>query len=673
VTAHPIKWFAPRPLWQGLSGSAVRKPVILRFAGDDFMEQLLSVLADDPALLGERVAAPETWRDGPAKHAVTPRPPRLPLPGLMRQARLKRALAAAPAAITPTPATKLYQPAHGRYYVAVASLACAIPGLPERVFTPGGTEAVGFVLRRLLPASAQGREGPLAEFAWTPGPMGPRWLLVARQGESAERLSPGEELLPLFPLAHGDVTGSRTLWGGLVPVGRREEYFSATIDRTPVDLAAAQESALRSTANPAAAVATGARITARLTRFRSEVAEPWKALIRSCHLAAAGVREDTPGSTETQVTKQLRARQLNLGWVSQSWLVLLDFADWLNDNLPAVMNALSDGVRPTREAEARLYDRLLELDPPASLATMLPGKPMLGTLQEALLLIRDFGPGLENARIIYAQGHQSEEGLPNWHFPLVAIDSSLTFSGASVHFTDLDSVPADDPDVEAEPSASASSAYLAAAAAAETLDRLTVLIARALTPREEADDPPQPFAQTLRNAMQQAAGDPGRFVLRFVHVNADCGPIHPPTLSEPTDPFALAHFFDNEAPARPVRITLPLDTSAAGLRKYPRNTAFVMSDMLCGQVQRAKGLGLGDLIRQVLPFPLHKPLDMGDGGGCKSGGVDIGMICSLSIPIITICALILLMVIVSLLDFIFRWIPYFIMCFPLPGLKGKDS
>jgi hypothetical protein len=47
------------------------------------------------------------------------------------------------------------------------------------------------------------------------------------------------------------------------------------------------------------------------------------------------------------------------------------------------------------------------------------------------------------------------------------------------------------------------------------------------------------------------------------------------------------------------------------------------------------------------------------------------MICTLSIPIITICALILLMIIVNLLDIIFRWIPYLIMCFPLPGFKAK--
>jgi hypothetical protein len=95
--------------------------------------------------------------------------------------------------------------------------------------------------------------------------------------------------------------------------------------------------------------------------------------------------------------------------------------------------------------------------------------------------------------------------------------------------------------------------------------------------------------------------------------------------------------------------------------------------MLCGQVQRAKGLGLIDLIMQILPWPLHKDLDMGDGGGCKDGDLDIGMICSLSIPIITLCALILLLVIVFLLDFVFHWVPWLIMCFPVPKLKGKAS
>jgi hypothetical protein len=84
-------------------------------------------------------------------------------------------------------------------------------------------------------------------------------------------------------------------------------------------------------------------------------------------------------------------------------------------------------------------------------------------------------------------------------------------------------------------------------------------------------------------------------------------------------------------------------------------------------------MGFIDLVLQVLPWPLHKDIDTGDGGGCKNNGIDIGMICSLSIPIITICALILLTIIITLLDFIFRWVPFFILCFPVPKLKGKGS
>mgnify|MGYP001792464702 CR=1 FL=1 len=33
----------------------------------------------------------------------------------------------------------------------------------------------------------------------------------------------------------------------------------------------------------------------------------------------------------------------------------------------------------------------------------------------------------------------------------------------------------------------------------------------------------------------------------------------------------------------------------------------------------------------------------------------------------------LLTIIIALLDFIFRWVPFFILCFPVPKLKGKGS
>ena len=177
----------------------------------------------------------------------------------------------------------------------------------------------------------------------------------------------------------------------------------------------------------------------------------------------------------------------------------------------------------------------------------------------------------------------------------------------------------------------------------------------------------------MRDAFATTQGDEGWFVLRCAYVRCDCGPLKPALLSAPSSRFQLASFFDSDAPARPIRIALPFDTTPAGLRKHNKNTAFVMSDVLCGQVQRAKGLGFIDLVLSVLPWPFHKNLDVGGMGPCKSPQARLGMICSLSLPIITICALILLMIIVSLLDLIFRWMPFFAICFPVPKLKGKGD
>lgn len=144
-------------------------------------------------------------------------------------------------------------------------------------------------------------------------------------------------------------------------------------------------------------------------------------------------------------------------------------------------------------------------------------------------------------------------------------------------------------------------------------------------------------------------------------------------MSEATRPFQLAAFFDPDAPARPIQINLPIDVSPGGLRKFDKNTAFMISDSLACQMERMGSLTLADLVLSVLPWPLHKSLDVSGGACGDEGKLGFGMICSLSIPIITICALILLMIIVSLLDFIFRWLPFFILCFPFPRFSGKES
>jgi hypothetical protein len=49
------------------------------------------------------------------------------------------------------------------------------------------------------------------------------------------------------------------------------------------------------------------------------------------------------------------------------------------------------------------------------------------------------------------------------------------------------------------------------------------------------------------------------------------------------------------------------------------------------------------------------------------------MICSFSIPIITLCALIVLMIFLSLLNIIFWWMPFLKICFPIPVFKDSSE
>jgi hypothetical protein len=168
-----------------------------------------------------------------------------------------------------------------------------------------------------------------------------------------------------------------------------------------------------------------------------------------------------------------------------------------------------------------------------------------------------------------------------------------------------------------------------------------------------------------------------RFVVRLVFERPRCGNLFPPLVSRATCRLEMAPFFDPDAPARPVRIRMPLDISPAGLRKHKKNALFLLSDILCGKVKKTKKLTLADLVLSVLPWPFHKDLpDIGNAGPCRKNGESLGMFCSLSIPIVTLCAMVLLFIMVNLFNIFFKWIPWFFMCFPLPGLSGfkkKDT
>jgi hypothetical protein len=148
--------------------------------------------------------------------------------------------------------------------------------------------------------------------------------------------------------------------------------------------------------------------------------------------------------------------------------------------------------------------------------------------------------------------------------------------------------------------------------------------------------------------------DPGAeeqavLIARCAYERPNCVPERRLEISPPSLPFEFASLYDPDGPVRPARIPLPNDMKLSTLRKSPKGVSITLSKELRNQLNRFQELKIGDI-------------EGGDTG--NDGNLDFGMVCQLSIPIITICALILLMIIVALLNIVFWWLPFFKICLP---------
>jgi hypothetical protein len=668
---HVIQWTTPAPLWGELTPpsvterSAFARPAILRFSSDDFMQEYLDVLATDPKRLGEYRVVPETWRGKLASPSlVTPR-----RTFALRFQRLGATTRRAVGTGTPLatveqpqalpPLLKLFQPAHQRFYMLSTCLVCQKPGLPDRRVDPGREERVSYLVRRLfLPPNAP-EDLPLAqweEYAWVAVQSGPEWRkVIAENRARTDVVVEGEERLPLFPATfQQDDLRQRRLLGGIVPVGKREAYLGAS---------------KRDSAAPAgSANAAGTTDkTARKVLLRRLVIEPWKNLLDAAKATEAGLVEVVDGHALTANQKNGTRAESRDQIQLISWLILLDFADFLRDQLPEVWAAVS-GTRPSNVLQgdsARLFTALEQSKVDVSMALAVQTGGYTGrlkdSLREALAAVPAARDVLEKATTAFKRS--SRTGWPDFVFPLA--DPQFPTQAPVPNITLSNQSPEETQELAALAETNAEGPT--PDELSNRLDRFAALIVRALPDQAAGPQPEVPAA-----AKTPADNLQGVFVLRCVYERPSCGPLHEDVVSAPTEPFEMAGFFDPDAPARPIRIGLPLDTTAAGLRKFDKNTAFVLSDTLCGQMKRLKALSFGDLVRSVLPWPLHKGLSVPDGGPCRtSGGLAFGTVCSLSIPIITICALIVLMIMVSLLNMIFGWLPFLMTCFPVPGLRAK--
>lgn len=688
-----VQWTAPSPLWAAAADdrddparTVFRQPAILRFATDSFMDDFMAMLTSEPEKLVEYLAQPETWR-GPQKTPV----PTARVTGFdlrlqrLRLAAERKALGSA----LPIPSgqqafaltkqkrvenqLKLYQPAHQRYYLVLACCVCRIAGLPDKAIDVARAERATFVLRRLIekPSTTTGTAAPkeFDEYGFVATPQGNVWQKVKVDAAGAPvGIVSGEDQLPLFPLNFTETDERRRrLLGGMIPVGKREAYMGAPL----------------SNANPTAESSSNGttKKTARKILFRTQVTEPWKALITTAQdtnktrgkgtTAVNAISDATDKATATiannlVTTDLLKSTRNNIQTVS--WLLLLDFCDYLRQYLPDVWTAIRDNTNPgtLAQSEKDLLNALKQTTVSGTLSgaltdgTSYAPSDVASDLRVALQkMIKFDGEKAQNKRNLelVKMSYDRLDPDPLWPpflFPLADPDKPAPQIPNLPGIT----LPADEDDI-------------AEGAAQDNIDKLVGYVTKALPVEATAPEPPPPLAATRPYVERE-----GLFAIRCIFERPNCGPLDPPVVSDPSELFQMAGFFDPDAPARPIRIALPIDTSPAGLRKHDKNTAFMISDMLCGQIGRFKSLSLGDLVLSVLPWPFHKDLDMSapDQGACTTGGgVEFGMICSLSIPIITICALILLMVIVFLFDLIFKWIPFFIMCFPLPKFKAKET
>jgi hypothetical protein len=614
-----VEWTSPAALWDQCNGAATepqrrifRTPAILRFASDSYMQDLLGVMRTDPHSIRDRLAVPETWSS------------RVPDAAPVRAKRgvfgtLERARVAAQRRLEARQAGSMRSDSWN-----------ASGERPLKLFHPAAQRyyvvTASLVCRTLgLPdrpvrTSAQERVSfvmrmlDTAEGVVNPDPTGCHELGFVdgtwQEAANPEALLAGEEQHLMSPLYYLEDDGRRRrMYNGIIPVARREALVGAP-----------------TTQGPPAEV-----IDPRQMMLKQQVLGPWASL-EDVAARAQGEAETLP-DTDTSPDAQGARDRANEQLQNVSWFILLDLSQWLYDNLRPVWNAVqsTDGSSgPSDPLQKAAYD---------ALDLTLQGHSLLVALSD----IETYRSELEGAKRPYG--------------------ANLTDTTGTAYTTDKGWPPT----------------FQFVTATADGVDpekgrKTRESVETALTAALSAAVPTSVPVPTISSINAMGHVSPW-FTVRCVYERPNCAQLAPPLLSEPSASFQLASFFDPDAPARPIRVELPVDTTPAGLRKFDKNTAFVMSDVLCGQVSKLRSLSFGDLVRSVLPWPLHKDLEVGSITSCvdRKTGATAGMVCSLSIPIVTICALLLLMIIVKLLDFVFQWLPFFMICLPVPKFDSKGG
>lgn len=149
----------------------------------------------------------------------------------------------------------------------------------------------------------------------------------------------------------------------------------------------------------------------------------------------------------------------------------------------------------------------------------------------------------------------------------------------------------------------------------------------------------------------------------FLRIKPECGCPERTVWSDYSEPFVIAPWYDSAGSGTdgsgsdaPIQIPLPDVTKRGLLKKLKPNVAFVVPP------------SLNNLLAS------SDPKDLADGkGGKPPEQPDLQWICGFSIPIITICAFIVLNIFLQLFDLIFRWLLFIKICIPFPKFGGSNS
>lgn len=143
-----------------------------------------------------------------------------------------------------------------------------------------------------------------------------------------------------------------------------------------------------------------------------------------------------------------------------------------------------------------------------------------------------------------------------------------------------------------------------------------------------------------------------RYVLR-AYLRLKCERGGPPRVvwSAESPPFAIAPWYEGDGSAAPVQIPLPDPADRALLKALKPNVAFVVPPAL----HNLLGGQAGDLLA-------------GKGGVAGPG---LAWICSFNIPVITLCAFLVLNIFLGLFNLFFGWLFAIKICLPFPKLGNK--